>query len=153
MDMRRYRMGSLTLDDVRDGPHRDRIVNVFHSEKFNCGVLELESGFQFSVYSTNNRILVKAWGHESDDWIGKDLDFELGHYTDWKADPPAEKETIIVRPVSASSNAAGGSPKPANSSPRPKTKNGPVAPSSSGTDNAVALPSRRDDLDDEIPFN
>jgi hypothetical protein len=27
------------------------------------------------------------------------LELSLGHYNDWHADPPVEKETVVVRPI------------------------------------------------------
>lgn len=130
MDMRKYASGFIKPDDVRDGPRTDKIINVFISEKYNCPVLELESGDQFLVNNTNTKILNKAWGWDSDDWINQIVEFSLGHYKDWRADPPEEKETVAVRAVSPRQPAADDGGTKAVAAPRP----------------------RASDMNDDIPF-
>ena len=68
-----------------------------------------------------------AYGYDSDKWLGQVVKLSLGHYTDYRGEKPEEKETVVLEPVSVL---------------QPSADNG-------GT---KALPSRRDDLDDEIPF-
>jgi hypothetical protein len=128
MDMRKYTTGFLKPDDVRDGPRQETIVNVYESEKYSCPVLDFESGDQFLLNVTNNKILCKAWGFKSDHWRGLVLELALGHYKDWRSDPPEEKETVTVRAVSER---------------QPSSDNG-GAP--------ILRPSRRNDFNDEIPF-
>jgi hypothetical protein len=127
MDMRKYGSGFIKPDDVRDGPRQERIIHIYESEKYSCPVLEFESGDQLSLNAGNNRILCKAWGFESDDWLDQELELSLGHYKDWRSDPPEEKETVIVRPISVRKPSAG-----------------------NGGETAVAR--RAAVLDDEIPF-
>jgi len=132
MDMRKFGSAFIKPDDVRDGPREERIVNVYESDKYNCPVLDLESGDQISLNNTNVRTLCKAWGVESDDWIGQTVQLELGYYSDWRKDPPEQKETVVVRAIS-------------------------TRQPSSGDDGAKPLPPptprlSRSDLDDEIPF-
>jgi hypothetical protein len=93
-------------------------------------VLEFESGDQLYLWTNQARILNKAWGYDSADFIGQELELSLGHYSDRKTDPPTEKETIDVKPISPRKGTAsnGGAPVPALS----KAKSG--------------------DPDDEIPF-
>jgi len=97
--------------------------------------LELESGSQFTLNDGNTNTLIKAWGHDTDTWIGLELALELGTYKDWRADPPEEKETVRVRAISPSPSAQNGS--------APTSK--PLPPSRVAT-------SSRDDMDDLIPF-
>ena len=73
---------------------------MFEDERYGRPVLELENGSQFTLNDGNFNILIKAWGYESSDWIGKELILELGTYKDWRADPPEEKETVRVRAIS-----------------------------------------------------
>jgi hypothetical protein len=94
MDMRSYAPKVVKPDQVRDGAIQTRIINVFEHERFNRPVLELETGSQFMLNDGNLNALIKAWGAESDDWIGLELALELGHYKDWHEDPPCEKETV-----------------------------------------------------------
>jgi hypothetical protein len=131
MDMRKFSSGFIKPDDVRDGPRQETIINIYTSEKYGCPVLEFESGDQFSLNNTNNKILMKAWGFDGDLWLSLELELSLGHYKDWNTDPPEEKETVVVRPISTrqpSSDSGGNKAVPA---PRPRP---------------------RDDMSDEIPF-
>jgi hypothetical protein len=124
MDMKKFGTAFIKPDSVRDGPLRDRILHVYESEKFGSPVLELESGDQFSLNQTNTRILAKAYGWESDAWLGQIIELALGSYKDWKDDQ--QKDTVVVRPISVR---------------QPSADNG----------GAKAAP-KRDDLDDAIPF-
>jgi hypothetical protein len=128
MDTRKFGAGFIRPDDVRDGPRSEKILYVFEHDKFGCLVLEFESGDQFSLNQTNVRALYKAYGWESDDWIGHVVELSLGHYKDWKSDPPGEeKETVTLRTIS-------------------------VQPPSADNGGGKAPKSLADDLNDEIPF-
>jgi hypothetical protein len=100
-------------------------------------VFELESGDQFFCWANYVRILNRAWGYNSDDWLNQELELSLGHYTDRKTDPPTEKETTVVRPLSprkAEAQNAG----TLVSKPLPPSKTAPAADGRA--------------MDDEIPF-
>ena len=143
MDMRKYATGFIKTDDVRDGPLQDRIVNVYESEKFQRPVLELASGNQFTVNNTNCAILNRAWGWKSQDWLDQDLEFFLGHYKDWRENPPKECETVVLRPLSPrKASASGGDTKPSADNGGAKAQAGPAPPARTASD----------DLDDSIPF-
>lgn len=107
MDMRKCTSSFIKPDDVRDGPLQARIINVFISEQYNRPVLELDSGDQFTVNSGNNRVLCKAYGFDSEDWRGHVVELALGHYRDWNASPPEEKETVVLKAVSLREGAVG----------------------------------------------
>jgi hypothetical protein len=136
MDMRQYASTYIKPDNVRDGPIQTRIINVFESERHGRPVLELETGSQFTLNDGNVNTLIKAWGYKSDDWIGQELVLELGTYKDWRADPPADKETVRVRAISPAKTVAG------NSGEQSKP---PLPPSRT-------VATKRNDMDDEIPF-
>ena len=136
MDMRHYASTYIKPDQVREAPIQTRIVNVFESEKYNRPVLELETGSQFTLNDGNTNALIKAWGHNSDDWIGLELELFHGTYKDWRADPPEEKETVKVRAISPAKTAQNGGA-PASKPPLPPSR--------------VAT-SAKDDPDDIIPF-
>jgi hypothetical protein len=135
VDARKYASAFVKPDNVRDGPIQTRIINVFEQERFNRLALELETGSQFGLNDGNTNTLIKAWGHDTDKWIGLEIELYLGSYKDWNEDPPTEKETVRVKALS----------------PRPGVQNG-------GTpDNKPPLPpsltaATSKDLDDEIPF-
>ena len=106
MDARKYASKYVKPDNVRDGPIQTRIINVFEDERYGRLMLELEIGSQFALNDGNTNTLIKAWGHDTDDWIGLELALELGTYKDWNADPPEEKETVRVRAISPARTAA-----------------------------------------------
>src|SRR5262245_52851775 len=125
MDMRRYGAGPVRPDDVRDGPRQEKIVDVSIDEKYDCGVLHFESCDRLMLFNTNARAMNKAYGFDSNDWLGQTIELALGHYTDKDG---AEKECVVLRPISVRQGADNGK-------------------------GAIALPSRADDLDDGIPFD
>jgi hypothetical protein len=137
MDARKYASRYVKPDNVRDGPIQTRVLNVF--EGTYGLVLELETGSQFSLNEGNTNVLIKAWGHETNGWIGeeKEIALELGTYKDWKEDPPKEKETVRVRVVSPGEATAVNGGAPAPSKP-------PLPPS-----RTIAS---KNEMDDEIPF-
>jgi hypothetical protein len=135
MDMRNFASTYVKPDSVRDGPIQTRIVHVFESTSTGRPVLELENGSQFTLNEGNTNTLIKAWGYNSDDWIGQELELLLGTYKDWKSDPPADKETVKVRPISPAKTGAGNSGK-ASKPPLPPSK----------------TVSRAQEMDDEVPF-
>jgi hypothetical protein len=124
MDTRTYGSVFLKPDDVRDGPRQERIIAVLESAKYNCLQLELESGDQFSLNTGNTRALQKAYGLESDDWLGHVIELSLGHYKDRKTEPPEEKETVVLRPVSLRQPSPdNGGTKALQPTPRPSVRN------------------------------
>ena len=133
MDMRKYSGGIIKPEDLHDGPRRERIVAVSENEKYGCAVLEFESGDSLYCWNNYARILTKAWGYESENWLEQELECSLGHYPDKKTD--TEKETVNIRPISPA--------KPGAFDPPAKGK--AIAPSGGAA-------SSRDVLDDDIPF-
>jgi hypothetical protein len=136
MDMRDFASKYVKPDQVRDGPIQTRIINVYESEQYARPVLELETGSQFTINDSNCNVLIQAWGHESNDWIGQELELFLGYYKDWRADPPVDKETVKVRAISPAKAATGNGGVPGK----------PVLPP------RRAVASKSDDMDDSIPF-
>jgi hypothetical protein len=136
MDARKFAAKYIKPDNVRDGPIVTRIVNTFEEERYSRLTLELETGSQFSLNDGNTNALIKAWGHETDDWIGLELALELGTYKDWRDDPPTEKETVKVRAIS----------------PRKGTENGGAPASKPPLPPSRVVKPPKDDLSDEVPF-
>jgi hypothetical protein len=96
MDMRKYSGSSfLKVDDVRDGPRQMRIAAVSVG-KYDKPDLEFETGDKLSVNSTNNRMLVRAYGPDSDGWIGHVVELRLGQGE--FQDKPVD--VVEVRPIS-----------------------------------------------------
>jgi hypothetical protein len=48
------------------------------------------------VNATNNRILMRAYGRNSDDWVGKEIELYLGEI-EFQG---TAREAVLVRPIS-----------------------------------------------------
>jgi len=106
--------------DVRDGPVKMKIEAVSIS-KFNKPDLVFADGSKFSVNATNAKML-SSYGKNDSDWIGKEIQLEIG-----EAEFQGEKiSTVIVHPISP-----------------------PTVKSAAPTATKKSLAA---DLDDEIPF-
>jgi hypothetical protein len=134
-DMREYGTKFIKPDHVRDGPIVSRVVAVFVGELYGRPILELETGGQFTLNEGNTNALIKAWGSNSDDWIGQEIELLLGTYQDWKT--KEDKETVKAHPRSPAKSAATNGGAPAVSKPLPASR---------------TASSLRDDLSDDVPF-
>jgi hypothetical protein len=137
MDARKYASKHIKPDHVREGPIQTRVVNVFEHDRYNCLVLELETGSQFTLNDGNTNVLIKAFGSDTDAWIGQEIALELGSYKDWRENPPQEKETVRVRAISPAKTA--------------EAQNGSV-PAGKPLPPSRIAPALKNDMDDEIPF-
>jgi hypothetical protein len=96
MDMRKFSSGRFyRLDDVRDGPVTEVIATV-KLGKWDRPDLAFESGSLLSVNSTNNAVLVRAYGANSDDWIEKEIELFQGEI-EYQGKP---QDAVLVRPIS-----------------------------------------------------
>jgi hypothetical protein len=125
MDMRKYSSAVIRPEDLHSGARVEKIINVFEHEKHNCAVLEFESGDQLFLWNNLARVLNRAWGYNSEDWLGLEVEVSLGHYTDKRDNPPTEKECVNIRAVSPAPGASGSAPKPALSNARDMDDNIP----------------------------
>jgi hypothetical protein len=131
LDMRKFSAGVIMPEHLHDGPRTEKIINIFEHDKHGCAVLEFESGDQLYLWGNLARVLYKAWGHDSEDWLQQEVELKLGHYLDKKTDPPTQKDCIDITAVSpAKQKANGGAPVPALSK----------------------IAGKRNDFDDEVPF-
>ncbi len=130
VDMRKYAAGIIKPEDLHDGSRLEKIVEISENDKYGCAVLEFESGNQLFCWNNYARILTKAWGYDSENWLDQELELSLGHYLDKKTD--TQKETIDLRTISPAKPGAFNAPGKA------------IAPSG-------AAP-RGNDMDDDIPF-
>ena len=129
MDMRKYSGSAyLKLPDVRAAPRRERIADVSEG-KFGKPVITFESGARLSLGVTNNKTLIRAYGEDSDGWIGCDVDLRLGD-VEVQGEP---KEIVLVEPVS------------------PKLPLSEQGPSKQQKPTATAKPPA-DGMADDIPF-
>jgi hypothetical protein len=135
MDMRKYSAGVIMPENLSEESRIEKIINIFEHEKHNCAVLEFESGDQLYLWPNLARVLNKAWGYDSENWLQQEVELSLGHYLDKKADPPTEKECINIRAVSPAKQRA--------------NSGAPVSALSKVVSRGVG---KHDDMDDSIPF-
>jgi hypothetical protein len=96
MDMRQYAGESfIKVADVKNDPLKEQIA-VIKNGKWDRPNLVFESGNLLSLNATNTRTLVRAYGPNGTDWIGKQIELYLGQVEtkDGLAD------SVLVRPVS-----------------------------------------------------
>lgn len=124
MDMRKFSgSGFLKVADLEaNGPLRVVIADV-REGKYGKPDLEFDDGSKLSVNATNNRTLVNAYGGNSDDWLGQEIELGLGQ-VEYQG---TLQESILVKPIS----------RPTEKRPLPQAKP------------RKALVSN---LDDEVPF-
>jgi hypothetical protein len=93
MDMRKY-TGSrfIKCDDVRSGPLLEKIVDV-EIGKFDKPNITFASGAILSANATNVKALVRAFGADSESWIGHDVELFLGEI-EYQAKP---QEAVLLR--------------------------------------------------------
>ncbi len=65
------------VNDVRDGSMEGKIAGV-REGKYGKPDLILASGDVLSLNVTNNKTLIRAYGSNSDDWVGKEVELFLG---------------------------------------------------------------------------
>ena len=96
MDMRKFSgKNFVKVNDVRDGPIEGRVAGISEGN-YGKPDLILESGDILSVNATNNKMLMRAYGTESDHWIGKMIELFLGEI-EYQG---KMQEAVLVRPIS-----------------------------------------------------
>jgi hypothetical protein len=85
----------IKIDDVRDGPIDGQIAAV-RDGKYDKPDLIFESGDVLSLNATNRKALTRAYGTESDYWIGKQIEMFLGQikYNG------TYNDAVLVKPIS-----------------------------------------------------
>jgi hypothetical protein len=134
MDIGMFASNWVKPDDVRHETLVTRIIAVLMNDKLNRPKLELENGMQFTLFERNVDVLIKAWGRNTDDWPGYEVELSYEPYSIKKSDGSTEeKEGVKIRPIS----------------PRKA-----VPPDANG--GGVPLPPTRqqlrNEMDDSIPF-
>jgi hypothetical protein len=98
MDMSKYSGGSafLKVADIKANEPIRVVISDVKLGEFGKPDLLFTDSTKLSVNATNNKILCQAYGTESDQWIGKEIDLVVG-MVDFKNQPT---ETVLVRPIS-----------------------------------------------------
>ena len=97
MDMREYVGPSyIKYPDVAEAPRKERIVAI---QEGSFGLeLVFASGDLLSLNKTNARTLARAYGWESDNWIGKTVELYAGETTFEKQ----TQQSVLIKPISPS---------------------------------------------------
>lgn len=119
--------GFITADTVAGGPINDTVADC-KMGRFERLDLHLRGGGILGLNQTNLKALRTAWGPESNDWIGKEVELSLGR-TKYQGE---ERATVVLRTISP--------PTAWNRQP-------------AGQKPLTRVPAKsRDDLNDEVPF-
>ena len=103
MDMREHMGRSFVrLDDVRDQPRKCVIRSVRIGQY--GPVAEFYSDESLTLNTTNVRTLAQAYGHESQDWHGVEVELYVGQ-TKYKGQM---QDSVLVRPISPPKKSNGG---------------------------------------------
>jgi hypothetical protein len=97
MDMTKY-MGSpfLKPEDVEEGPRRVTIAKI-EDGKYDKPVVTFDDNSRLSLNVTNSRALGRAYGTDSRDWIGMEVELYLGE-TEYNKEP---KTSVLIRPLTS----------------------------------------------------
>ena len=96
MDMRQFSGEHfIKVIDLADGPIPERIAGA-RMGKYEKPDLLFESGDVLSLNQTNNDILRRAYGDDSDDWIEKDVELYQGQIK-YQGNM---QDAVMVRPIS-----------------------------------------------------
>lgn len=115
--------GFLKVEHLADGPRRAVIASV-RPGKFERPDCQFQDDTILSLNATNVRLLANAWGTESGDWVGKEVELYVGKTTY----QGASRDSVLVKPIS------------------------PPIPLHERTKPAPRPPAGRAPMDDEIPF-
>jgi hypothetical protein len=92
-NMRKYASSRfLKLEDVFDRPRRETVVEVTDG-KWDKPVLRFQSGAQLNA--TNVGTMIAAYGDDSDDWIGVEIELYAGE-TKFQG---GMTDSVLIRPV------------------------------------------------------
>ena len=86
----------LKVDDIKaSGPTRKTITEVSEGN-FDKADLTFDDGTQLSCGKINCGVLARAYGMKSNDWLGKEIELEVGKIK-FQGEP---QEVILVKPIS-----------------------------------------------------
>jgi hypothetical protein len=96
MDIRKFvGQNFIKIADVRDAPLRMQIAAI-NEGKYEKPDVVFETGETLSLNTINARTLMRAYGPESDSWIGKEIELALGTI-EFQNRP---QEAVVVKPIS-----------------------------------------------------
>jgi hypothetical protein len=100
MDMRKFSGSTFVkVADVRSGQMQEKIASV-EIGQFGKPDITFESGAKLSINATNNKTLMRAFGTDSDGWIGHVVELYLGEI-DYQGKP---QEAVLLRAVDGSTS-------------------------------------------------
>jgi hypothetical protein len=99
MDMKKYAGAGaqfIKVDDLRNGPRKERIIDI-RVGRYDRPDASFDSGSKLGLNATNTKILIRAYGSDSREWIGQTVELYLGT-TRYEGQ---DHESVLVRPISA----------------------------------------------------
>ena len=99
MDMKKYATSIILPEDLHDGPLQEVIINVYVSDKHDVPVLVFKSGNELFAWPNIARVMARAYGYNSNDWVGHTIEMSLGNYVDKKTGET--KENIVIKAISS----------------------------------------------------
>jgi hypothetical protein len=104
MDVREWIGGTfLKLEDMGATPIVLTIVDIAEG-KYDKPDLTFNDGSKLSLNKTNGRAIVRAWGYETDDWIGQQVELSVG-LTTYNGE---EQKSILLVPITRATPANAG---------------------------------------------
>src|SRR5262245_18325965 len=91
----------IKVDDLVDGPRREKIVDVLDGKYDKPDVL-FESGNKLGLNATNRRTLKRAYGRETNAWAGRVVELYIGEVRFNNE----SRESVLVRPITPSNSGA-----------------------------------------------
>lgn len=96
VDMRKYGGSSfIGIEGVRGSPREETIASIAPG-KYDKPVVTFESGAKFTLNATNVNTLIKAYGPNDHDWVGKTIELAVGT-AQFNGN---DIESVVVRPIS-----------------------------------------------------
>jgi hypothetical protein len=85
-----------TIADVKVNGSLRMVIKSVVEGKFGKPDLVFDDGTRLSISQTNTRILARAYGTDTADWIDKEVELYLGE-TEYEGEP---QESILIKPIS-----------------------------------------------------
>jgi hypothetical protein len=87
--------GFIKVDTLASGPMRAVVSDVVDG-RFGKPDLQLQGGGALGLNATNLRTMANAWGPETDNWIGKEIELYVGK-TSYEG---RDRDSVLVRTIS-----------------------------------------------------
>ena len=98
MDMSKFSGDAyLKVEDIRTSGPVKAVIETITEGAFDKPVANLSDGSALQLNISNTRTLVRTWGKNSEDWLGREIELAIGQ-VEFKGELT---DSIVVSPVSA----------------------------------------------------